>query len=52
MLVGSARNLAAEIRSVVARGRPWSRRAAIAAGLLTAATTVALLELLANAPKI
>jgi serine/threonine protein kinase len=52
MLVGSARDLAAEIRSVVARGGRWSRRAAIAAGLLTAATTVALLELLANAPKI
>ena len=52
MLAGSARNLAAEIRSAVARGGRWSRRAAIAAGLLTAATTVALLELLANTPKI
>jgi hypothetical protein len=51
MLVGGATNLAARVRAVVVRGGTWSRRVAIAAGLLTAATTIALLELLANTPK-
>jgi serine/threonine protein kinase len=44
--VGGATNLAAHIQAGLARGGRWSRRLAIAAGVLTAATTVALLELL------
>ena len=52
ILAGAAQNVAAEIRAALARGGRWSRPLAIAAGLLTAATTVALLEILVNAPKI
>jgi len=46
---GGARGLTAEARAAMARGGRWSRRLAIAAGLLTAAVTVAGLELLAIA---
>jgi len=46
MRVGDATNLAAHLQAGLARGGKWSRRLAVAAGLLTAATTVAFLELL------
>jgi eukaryotic-like serine/threonine-protein kinase len=49
VLGGDARRLTAEILAAVARGGRWSRRLAIAAGLLTTAATVALVELLAKA---
>jgi len=51
MLAGGARNLVGEIKATVAREGRWSRRLAIAAGLLTAATTAALLELLVSGAK-
>ena len=46
---GGARSRTAEILAAMARGGRWSRRLAIAAGLLTAAATVAVVELLAKA---
>jgi len=46
---GGARRLMGEVRAAMVRGGRWSRRLAIAAGLLTAAVTVAGLELLAIA---
>ena len=48
---GGARSLTAEIRAAMMRGGRWSRRLAIAAGLLTAAATVVGLELFAIAQR-
>ena len=52
MLAEGAQNLVAEIRAAMVRGGSWSRWLAIAACVLSAATTVALLEILAIALKI